>query len=361
MGHTELAVMQLKSPEKAETCLAEVLSASDRAKDLVGQILSFSRNSECALKPLQPSVVVKEALRLLKATLPKSITIEQEIRNEDSIVVADATQIHQILMNLCTNAAQAMGPEGGTLTVTLENRDIAMGDTPAIDPYTRQVGPGKYVCLSVSDTGPGIPSHLHERIFDPYFTTKAKGVGTGLGLAVVRGIVQSHGGIIDLHSHKGKGTTFNIFLPRVEGHPSSELNHLPMLPTGKERILLVDDEVGLAELGAKLLHTLGYRTTYYTDPQAALEAFKAAPDSFDLMITDMIMPDMDGGKLSRHILDIQPDLPIIIYSGFSDTVNKEALMQIGIKKWLRKPITIYGLSRAIRQVLDERAGPTSGT
>lgn len=352
LGHTELALMQLKKPEKAESCLSEVLRASDRAKDLVGQILAFSRQSDKELRPMQPSVVVKEALRFLEASLPKNISIRKEIHDPESIVVADATQIHQILMNLCTNAAQAMAPEGGVLTVILENRDIVIKDTLPADLYSVQIGPGKYVCLSVSDTGPGIPLHLRERIFDPYFTTKAKGVGTGLGLAVVRGIVQSHGGTIDLQSKKGKGTAFHIFLPRVEGHPKSEFKHLPMLRPGSERILLVDDEVGLAELGAKLLTALGYRVVFHTDPKAALAAFRKAPDDFDLIFTDMMMPELNGEQLSREILAVRPDIPIIVYSGFSDSVNQHTLETIGIKKWLRKPITIYGLSRAIRQVLD---------
>lgn len=355
LGHTELALMQLKKPEKTESCLSEVIKASDRAKDLVRQILAFSRQSDKELRPMQPSVVVKEALRLLEASLPKNISIRKEINNPESIVVADATQVHQILMNLCTNAAQAMAPEGGVLTVVLENRDIIIENKPPADPLSAQIGPGKYVCLSVSDTGPGIPPHLRERIFDPYFTTKAKGVGTGLGLAVVSGIVQNHGGTIDLQSEKGKGTTFHIFFPRVEGHPESEFKHLPMLRSGSERILLVDDEAGLAELGAKLLTTLGYRVVYHTDPKAALETFRKAPDDFDLIFTDMMMPELNGEQLSREILTVRPDIPIIVYSGFSDYVNQQTLETIGIKKWLRKPITIYGLSRAIRQVLDKKS------
>jgi signal transduction histidine kinase/ActR/RegA family two-component response regulator len=352
LGHTELASMQLNNPEKAGAYLSEVLKASDRAKDLVGQILAFSRQSDKVLKPMQPSVVTKEALRLLEASLPKNISIRKEIHDEDSIIVADATQVHQILMNLCTNAAQAMAPDGGVLTVALRNRDIMFPGAPPTDPYSTQVVPGKYVCLSVSDTGPGIPAHLRERIFDPYFTTKAKDMGTGLGLAVVRGIVQSHNGIIDLEEKNSKGTTFHILLPRIEGHPESEFKHLPMLRSGNERILLVDDEAGLAELGAKLLTTLGYRVVYHTDPKSALSAFKETPDHFDLIFTDMMMPELSGEQLSREILLIRPDIPIIVYSGFSENINQQTLEAAGIKKWLRKPITIYGLSLAIRQVLD---------
>ena len=354
MGHTELAQMQIQDPEQAEICLTEVLSASDRAKDLVGQILAFSRHSESELKPLQVSSVIKEALRLMRATLSPSITINQYIQAANSIVVADATQIHQILMNLCTNAAHAMNAKGGTLTVELTKKDITINDLQELGNPPSHLGPGQYVCLSVSDTGHGIPGHLLERIFDPYFTTKAKGVGTGLGLAVVRGIVQNHGGIIDVQSKPGRGTTFQIYLPRVEGQSISEIKQLKQLRSGSERILLVDDESGLAELGAKLLSTLGYRVVSYSASQEALDAFRATPHDFDLLITDMVMPYINGKELASKVLALRPDLPVIIYTGFSDTVAPEEIKRLGVKAILRKPITIYGLSQAIRRVLEDQ-------
>ncbi len=353
MGHSELAMMQMADRREAENSLREVINASHRAKDLVGQILSFSRQSESELKPLQISLIVKEAMRLLKASLPATLAIRQNIQATQSIVVADATQMHQIILNLCTNAAHAM-PEGGTLTVALEEIDIQ--PQPSEERvHPSQLEPGKYVCLSVVDTGHGIPEHLMERIFDPYFTTKAKGVGTGLGLAVVRGIVQNHGGIIDLKSWPGEGTEFKVFLPRVEGREIPNGHQIQLLSLGNERIMLVDDEVGLAELGAKLLTALGYRVSAYTSPENALAELNEHIDDYDLVITDMIMPGMSGEALAREILALRPDLPIIVYTGFSNMISAERIRQLGVKAVLRKPVTIYSLSQAIRKVLMERA------
>jgi signal transduction histidine kinase/ActR/RegA family two-component response regulator len=354
MGHTELALMQLEEPQQAEISLSEVLNASTRARDLVGQILSFSRHTESELKPLQISLIIQEALRLLRATLPTTIAVKKDIRAADSIVIADATQIHQILMNLCTNASHAMQATGGVLTVGLNQEELALDESHSTgDPATR-IALDHYVCLSVSDTGHGIPAHLHERIFDPYYTTKAKGVGTGLGLAVVRGIVQNHGGFIQVRSVVGQGTTFLIYLPRIEGKAQKEIKRLQMVGTGNERILLVDDDPGLAELGAKLLTALGYRAVAWIDSREALRDFRADPDAFDLVITDMIMPGLDGHSLAREMLAIRPGMPVIVYTGFGDVLDPETLLNLGICKILHKPITIYGLAQAIRQVLEKR-------
>jgi signal transduction histidine kinase/CheY-like chemotaxis protein len=354
LGHCELALMQLADPKEAEICLAEVLNASHRARDLVAQILAFSRQGESELKPLKISMTVKEAMRLLKATLPSSITIQLHISAAQSIVVADATQIHQIVINLCTNAAHAVEPQGGTLMVTLEDMDVEQEQLSDLG-YPNQLEAGSYVCLCVSDTGHGIPEHLMERIFDPYFTTKAKGVGTGLGLAVVRGIVQNHGGIIDVRSEVPRGTTFMVYLPRVKSLELPELHQLQFLAQGNERILLVDDEDGLAELGAKLLTALGYRVTAYTSPEEALAAFRDHSNDFDLLITDMVMPKINGETLARQILSLRADLPVIVYTGFSDQIPAERIKQMGVKTVLRKPITIHSLSQAIRKVLMERS------
>jgi signal transduction histidine kinase/ActR/RegA family two-component response regulator len=357
LGHCELALMQLSDPREAEICLAEVLNASHRAKDLVGQILAFSRQSESELKPLKISMAVKEAMRLLKATLPSTISIQIQISASQSIVVADVTQIHQIVINLCTNAAHAMEPQGGTLMVTLDDMDIEQEQLSDLG-YPTRLEVGKYVCLCVSDTGHGIPEHLMDRIFDPYFTTKAKGVGTGLGLAVVRGIVENHGGLIEARSKVHQGTTFMVYLPRVQGRDLPELHQLQMLAQGNERILLVDDEEGLAELGAKLLTALGYRVTAYTSSEDALMAFHDHRDDFDLLITDMVMPKMNGETLAREILSLRADMPVIVYTGFTDQVSAEKIKQMGVRVVLRKPITIYSLSQAIRKVIMEQSsGP----
>jgi signal transduction histidine kinase/ActR/RegA family two-component response regulator len=354
MGHCELSMMQLTDRKEAEASLMEVLNASHRAKDLVGQILAFSRQGESELKPLQISIIMKEAMRLIKATLPATITIKQNIRATQSIVVADATQIHQIVINLCTNAAHAMESNGGTLTVALDDADINPQQDQETAAYPNQLETGKYVCLSVTDSGHGIPEYLMERIFDPYFTTKAKGVGTGLGLAVVRGIVQNHGGIIDVKSRSDQGTEFRVYLPRVEGREIPEAQQIQLLSLGNEKILLVDDEEGLAELGAKLLTALGYRVSSYTSPEKALADLRDRIDHFDLVITDMIMPVMSGEALAKEILLLRPDMPIIVYTGFTNLVSADKIRQMGVKAVLRKPVTIYSLSQAIRKALMER-------
>ncbi|MGD9187160.1 MAG: ATP-binding protein [Desulfobacteraceae bacterium] len=355
LGHTELALMQLDQKDKAQRYLSEVLNASDRAKDLVAQILSFSRQSDSELRPLQISSVIKEALRLIRSTLPTTITIKKKIQDRQSIVVGNATQIHQILMNLCTNAAHAMKGEGGTLTVELNAIDIqinAVGQPPS---YPPSLGPGQYVQLSVIDTGHGITGHLRDRIFDPYFTTKDKGVGTGLGLAVVQGIVQSHGGAITVESVTGEGTRFDVYLPRATIEVKSEIKTLKIIPDGNEKVLFVDDDVTLADLGGKLLSTLGYRVTTQSDPRKALELFRESPNGFDLIITDMIMPGLTGDTLAREITKHRPEIPIIACTGFSDLVDADQLAKAGIRGILRKPITIYQLGQVIRQVLEGKS------
>jgi signal transduction histidine kinase/ActR/RegA family two-component response regulator len=354
MGHTELALMQIDNRAQAERYLSEVLHASDRAKDLVYQILSFSRQSDSQLKPLQVSSIVKEALRLIRSSLPTTIAIRKTIEANDSIIVGNATQVHQILMNLCTNAAHAMAGGDGTLSVDLQALDIFVEDMHLTPAHTcpADLGPGRYVCLTVSDTGQGIPSHQIGRIFDPYFTTKEKGVGTGLGLAVVQGIVQNHGGKIEVESRPGKGTTFCVYLPRVKSDINNDIKTLQTIPDGDERILYVDDDPALAELGGKLLTTLGYRVTAETDPQAALERYRQNPDTFDLIITDLIMPGLSGQGLAERAIQIRPDIPIIASTGFSDRFDENHLIEIGIKGVLYKPITIYHMANGIRQVLN---------
>jgi signal transduction histidine kinase len=352
MGHTELALMQLEQKEQAQRCLSEVLSASDRAKDLVSQILSFSRQSDSELKPLHIAAIVKEALRLIRSTLPTTIGINRMIESQESIIVGNATQIHQILMNLCTNAAHAMENRDGTLTVELRAMEIGFADLAAKPDIPAGLAPGNYVCLSVADTGHGIPSHLLGRIFDPYFTTKEKDVGTGLGLAVVQGIVQNHGGVIDVSSTEDQGTRFNIYLPRVESAIKDEVKTLRALPRGRENILFVDDDPTLAELGGRLLTTLGYRVVTETVPQRALEMFLDRPQAFDLIITDLIMPGLTGEALAAEILRHSPRTPILVCTGYSERMSEDQLIQIGLKGILYKPIAIHHLAQVIRQVLD---------
>jgi signal transduction histidine kinase/ActR/RegA family two-component response regulator len=354
MGHTELALMQLDQREQAERCLSEVLRASDRAKDLVSQILSFSRRGDSELKPLQISVVIKEALRLIRSTLPTTIHIAKEIQDQDSIIVGNATQIHQIMMNLCTNAAHAMEGRDGTLTVALKALVVSPEDPLTTSAYPPGLGPGRYVCLTVADTGLGIPGHLIGRVFDPYFTTKEKDVGTGLGLAVVDGIVQNHGGVIAVQSSVGIGTTFSVYLPRVESKIRDDIKVFQALPRGNENILFVDDDPALAELGGKLLATLGYKVVTETDPNRALQRITQEPQAFDLVVTDLIMPGLTGEVLAAKILKHRPGIPIIACTGFNERMSEDRIMQCGIKGVLYKPITIHHLAQVMRRALDNQ-------
>lgn len=353
MGHADLAMIQKDDPQHVENCLNEVFNASDRAKNLVGQILAFSRHSESELQPIQISLVIQEVLRLLRASLPTTISIEKDIQATQTTIIGDTTQIHQVLMNLCTNASHAMAANGGVLKVELNEVDLKNPKVLQSSVFSTPLNSGKYVRLRVSDSGHGIPFHLQDRILDPYFTTKAKGVGTGLGLAVVQGIVQSHGGSIDMKSRPGEGTVFDVFFPVIEASAKSEFKSFQHIDTGNERILLVDDDEVLADLSAKLLTTIGYRVVSHTNPNAALADFKKSPDDFDLVITDMVMPMMNGEAFIRAVRGVRMDVPVIIYTGFSDTIDSERLKKSGIKKILRKPVTILGLSQSIREVLEE--------
>ena len=319
-----------------------------RARDLVKQILTFSRQSEQELQPVRISLIVKEALKLLKASLPATIEVRQNI-SSDNLVSADPTQIHQILMNLCTNAGYAMRDNGGILEVTLTD-DILDADAAA---GCRAISPGPCVKLTVSDTGGGMPPDILERIFDPFFSTKTKDEGTGMGLSVVQGIVKSHGGAVSVSSTPGKGTRFDVLLPAIETASNPETRDIHQLPTGTEHILFVDDEKALASLSAKMLMQLGYTVTTRTDSIEALELFTANPKRFDLVITDMTMPKMTGDRLARELNILNPTVPIIMCTGFNKVRNRKASTAWGIRKFLMKPVSKSALAQAVRKVLDE--------
>jgi signal transduction histidine kinase len=360
MGYIELAVMKLEASQPVDQCLSEALVASNRAKDLVTQILSFSRHGDDELKPLRIASILKEGLRLIRSTLPTTIVIDGSIQDPDSIVVGNTTQIHQILMNLCANAAHAMSDRHGTLSVSLTSLNIGIDELGETSTFPTGLGPGSYVCLRVADTGHGIPRHLMERIFDPYFTTKEKGMGTGLGLAVVQGIVQRHGGSIGVESREGEGTVFHIYLPQVEIGIADDATPLPPLPEGNESILYIDDDPALAELSGKLLTTLGYRVATETDPHLALNRFLNRPGSFDLIITDLIMPGLTGDALAAEILKHNPCMPIIVCTGLNEKLSEDRMAQSGLRGILRKPITIHHLAQVIRQVLSPPCIPQQG-
>jgi len=350
MGYTELVMMDIESNQKAKEKLNEVFKASIRAKDLVNQILTFSSQGDREQKPMNISLVLKEVLKLLRASLPSTIEIQKKIDCKNETIMADPIEIHQVMMNLCTNAAQAMGNNGGVLEVNLLDEEINTENKHEIQDLTS----GSYIVLVVSDTGHGIKKDVIEKIFDPYFTTKRKHGGTGLGLSVVHGIVRSHGGSISVKSEVGIGTTFKVYFPKIEFHDDQFERTLEYpVPFGFEKILFVDDEQILINVNKEMLERLGYKVTTRTSSIEALELVKKHPDRFDLVITDQTMPNLTGIALAEEITKIRSDIPIILCTGFSKTMSRKKLQSIGIKEFVMKPVVHKELAATIRRVLDE--------
>ncbi|MCP4370038.1 MAG: PAS domain S-box protein [Deltaproteobacteria bacterium] len=349
-GYLEMILQDLPEDNPQRRLLVEVFSGAKRARDLVKQILAFSRQKDHDLKPVKPNLIIKEALQLIKSSLPSTIKITQNIQTDCGLIFADPTQIHQIVMNLCTNAYHAMEKTGGKLTAHLKEVELT-----AEDLKDTAMVPGKHVCLAVVDTGPGMEQKVIDRIFDPYFTTKEQGKGTGLGLAVVDGIVKSHGGRMNVYSEPGKGTEFKVYLPVIKSQKTAKSieDDLP-IQKGKERILLVDDQEHVVDMERKRLERLGYHVTARISSTDALEAFRAQPDKFDVVITDMTMPYMTGDKLAEEMIKIRSDIPIILCTGFSEIMSKEKAAALGIKGFLMKPVMIKELSKIIRDVLDHK-------
>jgi PAS domain S-box-containing protein len=349
IGNAEILNLADDISAPVKNGLNQILSASQRAKQLVHQILAFSRRGkqEKILINLKP--IVTESLEFLRASLPTLIELRHYLEPDAGTIMADPTQMQQILMNLCVNAAHAMEKDGGVLQIKLSNTALTEEDVR----FEPEVEPGSYVKLTVADTGHGMEPSVLERIFDPYFTTKEPGKGTGLGLAVVHGIVTSHGGMIKVYSEVGKGTTFTIFLPRAMGFEKAAAKPMPPLSMGTEKILFVDDEKVLADLGWQMLGELGYQVEIRTSPIEALEAFRANPQKFDLVVTDMTMPQMTGLNLARKIMKTRPGMPIILCTGFSEQASEQAASAIGIRAFLLKPLVMRDIAAAVRKVLDE--------
>jgi PAS domain S-box-containing protein len=347
IGYTELSLGMAPKGEGLEKNLQEVLTAGFRARDLVKQILAFSRQSPQDKKPVQVSLIVKEVLKLLRASLPATIEIRQELRS-NGIVLADPTHIHQIMMNLCTNASHAMKETGGILSIALidERLDGEFAETHG------GIDPGRYVKLSVSDTGCGIRKELLDRIFEPFFTTKDKGEGTGLGLSVVHGIVKECAGTITVKSEPGAGTAFTVYLPLIKKAAEAAVGQKEEYPPGTEHILIVDDEESIVRMWQQILEKLGYTVEVSRSALEALELFRRRTQQFDLVITDMTMPKMTGDKLAGEIHRIRPDIPIILISGYASTLSREEALALGIKAALMKPADTLALTKAIRHVLD---------
>jgi PAS domain S-box-containing protein len=320
LGNTELAMEDVEELHSAKYNLMEIRTASLRARDVVKQLLSFSRKTDAKQRPVKLVQIVENVLSFLRSSIPMSIEIHKNIPYDtDNIILADATQINQVMINLFTNAVHAMEDTGGVITIGIQN--VYLDQVSA--PFYPDLSLGNYVKLTVSDTGTGIDHEIKDRIFDPYFTTKEVGKGSGIGLSVVHGIVKSHNGAIYVDSKFGKGTTFSILFPATEEEAVIETEAIEKLSTGNERILFVDDEKSMAEIGRRRLERLGYQVEAKTNPIEALELFRADPDQFDLVITDMTMPHITGDKLVKEILKIRPDMPTILCTGFSEKIDEE--------------------------------------
>lgn len=351
-GYTEMAQMKLSADHPSSADLDQVLKAGRRAQDLVKQILAFSRQTEQTLTPIQIHIIVEEALKLLRASIPTTIEIQRDIDPTSGAVLSDATQLHQITMNLCTNAYHAMRETGGILTVKVHPVQILADDTKV---KFSNLQPGSYVELLVSDTGKGMDEATVEKIFNPYFTTKKKGEGTGLGLSVVHGIVKSYGGYISVVSEPDEGTTFKLYLPQMRiDSPMQPDDYASSCPGGTERGLIVDDEEVLVDITRQMLTGLGYTITVATGSVEAFDIFKEKPDAFDFLITDMTMPELNGAELIHRIRNIRPSLPIILCTGFSDLIDESKATHLGIQKYLTKPVDRHELATALREILDNR-------
>ncbi|NQT69314.1 MAG: response regulator [Desulfobacteraceae bacterium] len=347
IGYTEIAMHDAPKGSELQITLQKVLKGGDRAKDLVKQILTFSRQSEIEPKPVKVKAIVTEALKLLRASLPTTIEVRLNLQS-NSAVMADPTQIHQIVMNLCANAGQAMHAKGGILDINLKEVKLD-SEFAAQHPG---IVPGAYINLNVGDTGHGIPAEIQDRIFDPFFTTRGKVEGTGMGLSVVHGIVTSHGGAMTVASEPGTGSVFSVFLPVIEEWFELETEVEKTILKGTERILFIDDEEPLTDMGKRMLESLGYDVVATTSSIEALELFKAQADRFDLVITDLTMPHMTGENLAKELMQIRPDVPVILCTGFSARIDEKKAMAMGIRAFISKPILKHEIAEIIRAVID---------
>ncbi len=350
-GYAQLAEIHINQPEKSKKYIDQLVRSGQRAAELIRQILTFSRQSEFKKRPLSVYALLKEALKLIRSSIPSNIKINENISSK-AMIIADPTQIHQVIMNLCTNAYQSMGDEGGILTVSLQEIEITSHQSfPNLNILS-----GKYIQLEVIDTGHGINEKHMEKIFDPYFTTKETGKGTGLGLAVVDGIVKKQNGFIKVFSKIGHGSRFQVFWPIIKQNPppADFIEKKIELFTGTEKIMIVDDEPDILKTLQLFLKKRGYKTQAFNDGVSALHAFKQNPDEFDLIITDMAMPNMAGDKLSREILTIRKSMPIILCTGFSEAISEDKALDMGISRYVQKPVRGSIMTAIIRELLDKK-------
>ena len=355
LGFSDLIRYEEPPGSRTSQHIREVLAAGHRAKDLVQQILAFSRGTSVERSPQPLHLIVQQGLPLLYSSLPSSITIRHNCEVPVGNVLANATQVQQVVMNLCTNAEHAMRYTGGEIDIELDTVGI---DTTSTAEHPHLL-PGPYARLTVRDTGHGMSPSLQGRIFDPFFTTKEYGAGTGMGLAIVHGIVRDHGGAITVSSTPDIGTTFRVYLPQIESAPTAPADPHPSPPHGSGRILFVDDEGELVRMTQKMLTHLGYDVCAVNRSQDALARFRAAPHDFDLVITDQTMPDITGDRLTQELRQLRPDIPVILCTGFSHVMDEAKALALGIDAFLFKPLVLNDLALAIRKVLNkQRAQPT---
>jgi signal transduction histidine kinase/ActR/RegA family two-component response regulator len=356
IGYTELAMDDIPAESPARKSLEEVLKAASRAKELIQQILIFSRRNGRERKPIRVPIIIREALKLLRASIPKTIDIIADLEENCSLIMGNPTQMHQVVMNLCTNAYQAMHESGGQIHVRLS--EVNIGYEEMVQRIGIKMGP--HLHLVVEDNGVGMDATVLERIFEPYYTTKEPGKGTGLGLSVIHGIVKNHGGFITVESRPGQGSSFHVYLPTIDEMEQDIEVENRVAETGSgERILLVDDEEPIVAMEKQMLEKLGYQVTACASSSEAWTVFSARPDQFDLMITDMTMPHMAGDWLSEKILDIRPNLPVILCTGYSDMIDENKAAALGIRKFVMKPVEKNELARAIRSALE--SGPAGSS
>jgi signal transduction histidine kinase/ActR/RegA family two-component response regulator len=350
LGYTDMALEELPEESTLKFDIEQINNAATRGRDLVQQILTFSREVDFDKKPVQLNLVVLEVLNLLKASFPQDVEIRHHLDPDIGTVLADATHMHQIMMNLCTNAAYAMMKTGGILEVKLDVVNLDRKLAKQIPNLKK----GKYIRLIISDTGHGMDSKTKERIFEPFFTKKEVGSGSGLGLAVVHGIVNNYDGAITVDSTVGKGTTFTIYLPQYGTSPLNRNELTKTISKGNEHILFVDDEQEITYMGKKMLENLGYKVTIKSDSLSALEEFRSDPMKYSLLVTDQTMPNMFGTELAGKMKEINPNLKVIIITGYIEKLSEELIAKNGISEIIMKPIILSDFSRVVRKVLDEK-------
>ncbi|MCP3941038.1 MAG: response regulator [Desulfobacteraceae bacterium] len=350
IGNTELALENIPEWNPMHESLEEIKSACLRASGVVKQLLNFSRKTDQNLKPIGAVTVIKDAMKFLRSTIPSTVELKLNVPDTDISIQGDPVQINQVMMNLCTNASQVMQDTGGTIEVDVETMVLNKEDC---ENYTNLTA-GNHIKITINDSGPGIAPEIIDRIFDPYFTTKEFGAGSGMGLAVVHGNIKNHNGDISVDSKPGKGATFNILLPLIDELPEPEIKVMEDISHGSEAILFVDDEESIANMARKILKRLGYKIEVRLSPVEALELFKLKPDSFDMVITDMTMPQMTGIKLAKKLKAIRPDILIIICTGHSAIIDEEKAKQAGIDGFVMKPMSKLKFAKVIRDVLNKK-------